>query len=215
MTFVEVAHVADYDVCKDLPPPNRQTPVHLLQPRPMTDATHIATLLRRVAAQDKAAFAEVYSATSAKLYGIALRILKRRDLADEVVQDTFVRIWQRAGDFDPQKASPISWMCAIARNRALDEVRRKQAASIEDHPEVMEFPAADSGDPLVLGEEAAKLKECLERLDPDKRQMVLLAYCEGASRDELAAKYSEPVNTVKTWLRRSLAQLKGCLADDH
>lgn len=181
----------------------------------MTDATHIATLLRRVAAQDKAAFAEVYSATSAKLYGIALRILKRRDLADEVVQDTFVRIWQRAGDFDPQKASPISWMCAIARNRALDEVRRKQAASIEDHPEVMEFPGADSGDPLVLGEEAAKLKECLERLDPDKRQMVLLAYCEGASRDELAAKYSEPVNTVKTWLRRSLAQLKGCLADDH
>jgi RNA polymerase sigma-70 factor (ECF subfamily) len=104
-------------------------------------------------------------------------------------------------------------MAAIARNRALDEVRRKAPVSIEDHPEVQDVASDDeTGLASVLrGEDSKRLAGCLDGLEPDRRQMVVLAYCEGFSRDELAAKYSLPVNTIKTWLRRSLAQLKGCL----
>jgi RNA polymerase sigma-70 factor (ECF subfamily) len=179
----------------------------------MASADDITALLDRVARRDKAAFAEVYRATSAKLYGIILRILRRRDLADEVLQEVYVKIWERAGDFRADIASPIAWMAAIARNRALDEVRRKLPVSIEDHPEVQDFAGDEETglDSVLRGEDAKKLMECLNALNADRRQMVVLAYCEGLSRDELAAKYSQPVNTIKTWLRRSLAQLKGCL----
>ncbi|WP_092869048.1 sigma-70 family RNA polymerase sigma factor [Hyphomicrobium facile] len=172
-------------------------------------------LLQRVARQDRAAFAEVYAATSAKLYGIVLRILRRRDIADEVLQEVYVKIWERAGDFRSERASPIAWMAAIARNRALDEVRRKSPVSIEDHPEIQDFPSGDeTGLAAVMrGEDSKRLADCLARLEADRRQMVVLAYCEGLSREEeLATKYDQPVNTIKTWLRRSLAQLKGCLS---
>lgn len=173
----------------------------------------LSQLLRGVAQRDRSAFAKVYQATSAKLYGIVLRILRRRDIADEVLQEVYVKIWERAADFDSEKASPISWMAAIARNRALDEVRRKQPVAIEDHPEVQDFASDDETAlaAVMRSEDGRRLAECLKRLEPDRRQMVVFAYCEGLSRDELAKKYGQPVNTIKTWLRRSLAQLKGCL----
>lgn len=179
----------------------------------MASTQDISALLQRVARQDRAAFAEVYRATSAKLYGVVLRILHRRDIADEVLQEVYVKIWERAADFNPDRASPISWMAAIARNRALDEVRRKHPVSIEDHPEVQDFASDDETAlaAVMRGEDGKRLADCLTGLEPDRRQMVVLAYCEGLSRDELAAKYGQPVNTIKTWLRRSLAQLKGCL----
>lgn len=179
----------------------------------MSSTQDIAALLQRVARQDRAAFTEVYRATSAKLYGIVLRILHRRDIADEVLQEVYVKIWERAADYDPSRASPISWLAAIARNRALDEARRKRPASIEDHPEIMEFASDDETalQAAMRGDDGRRLSECLARLEADRRQMVVLAYCEGLSRDELAAKYGQPVNTIKTWLRRSLAALKGCL----
>jgi RNA polymerase sigma-70 factor (ECF subfamily) len=180
----------------------------------MAPIDDISALLHRIANKDRAAFAEVYRATSAKLYGIILRILRRRDIADEVLQEVYVKIWERAGDFRPERASPMSWMAAIARNRALDEIRRKLPASIEDHPEVQHIASDDeTGLANVLrGEDAKRLADCLTRLEPNRRQMVVLAYCEGLSRDELAVKYNQPVNTIKTWLRRSLTQLKGCLS---
>lgn len=179
----------------------------------MASGEDIAALLQRVALRDRQAFAEVYRATSAKLYGIILRILRRRDIADEVLQEVYVKIWDRAGDFRAERASPIAWMAAIARNRALDEVRRKQAVSIEDHPEIQDIASAEETgiESVLRGEDAKRLADCLARLETNRRQMVVLAYCEGASREELAAKYGQPVNTIKTWLRRSLAQLKGCL----
>jgi RNA polymerase sigma-70 factor, ECF subfamily len=179
----------------------------------MASAQDLIQLLQRVARQDRAAFSDVYRATSSKLFGIILRILKRRDIADEVLQEVYVKIWERAADFDPKVASPITWMATIARNRALDEVRRKKPESLEDHPEFLDV-ASDEDSALTLvmrGQDGQRLTECLTKLEPDRRQMVLLAYCEGLSRDELAEKYGQPVNTVKTWLRRSLAQLKGCL----
>lgn len=179
----------------------------------MTTAQDIIDLLARTARQDRAAFARLYQATSAKLFGIIVRILKRPDLADEVLQEVFVKIWDRAGDFDPRVASPITWMAAIARNRALDEIRRKRPESIEDHPELLEMASADASalTNVMRAEDGRRLADCLSRLDAPRRQMVVLAYCEGLSRDELAAKYGQPANTIKTWLRRSLAQLKGCL----
>lgn len=179
----------------------------------MTTAQDIIDLLARTARQDRAAFAHLYQATSAKLFGIIVRILKRPDLADEVLQEVFVKIWDRAGDFDPRVASPITWMAAIARNRALDEIRRKRPESIEDHPELLEMASADASalTNVMRAEDGRRLADCLSRLDAPRRQMVVLAYCEGLSRDELAEKYGQPANTIKTWLRRSLAQLKGCL----
>jgi RNA polymerase sigma-70 factor (ECF subfamily) len=179
----------------------------------MASADDISALLQRVARKDRAAFADIYRATSAKLYGVILRILRRRDIADEVLQEVYVKIWERAGDFRPEKASAIAWMAAIARNRSLDEVRRRLPVSIEDHPEVQDLPSDEETGlaEVMRGEDAKRLADCLARLEPSRRQMVVLAYCEGASREELAAKFGQPVNTVKTWLRRSLAQLKGCL----
>lgn len=180
----------------------------------MLSAQDLSTLLTRVARRDRAAFTDVYRATSAKLYGIVLRILHRRDIADEVLQEVYVKIWDRAADFNPQMASPISWMAAIARNRALDELRRKRPDSLEDYPELLDVPSDDESAlaRVMRGEDGKRLADCLSRLEADRRQMVVLAYCEGLSRDELAEKYGQPVNTIKTWLRRALAQLKGCLS---
>jgi RNA polymerase sigma-70 factor, ECF subfamily len=179
----------------------------------MTSSQDLSSLLARVAQRDRAAFAGVYKATSAKLFGIILRILKRRDVADEVLQEVYVKIWECAADFDPRMASPITWMATIARNRALDEIRRKRPESIEDHPELLDVASAEDSalTNVMRGEDGQKLTECLSRLEEPRRQMVMLAYCDGFSREELAKKYGQPVNTVKTWLRRSLAQLKGCL----
>lgn len=179
----------------------------------MTASHEIAALLERVARKDRAAFSALYQATSAKLYGIALRILRRRDLADEVLQEVYVKIWDRAGDFDASRASPVTWLATIMRNRALDEIRRQRPASIEDYPEALNIASGEESALMrvMRGEDGRRLAECLTQLEPNRRDMVVLAYCEGFSRDELAAKYGQPVNTIKTWLRRSLKLLKECL----
>ena len=180
----------------------------------MQTPQEISSLLALVARKDRAAFGAVYQATSAKLYGIVLRILKRRDIADEVLQEVYVKVWERAADFDPKMASPITWMATIARNRALDEVRRKKPDSIEDHPEVLDTASQEelAIDGILRGEDGKRLYDCLSRLEPDRAQMIVLAYCEGLSREDLGARYSQPVNTIKTWLRRSLQQLRTCLS---
>ena len=169
--------------------------------------------LARVAKGDQAAFARVYQATSAKLYGIVLRILQRRDLTDEIVQEVYVKIWQRAGDFDASRASPITWMATIARNRALDEVRRATHVRIDDAPEALNVPDPGrlASDWVELSDDYARLLRCLDGLEPMKRDMVKLAYLEGLSRDVLAERFGHPVATVKTWLHRSLKSLKDCL----
>ena len=167
----------------------------------------LADLLRRVAARDDAAFAALYRQTSAKLYGVVARILSKGDAGAEALQEAYVRIWEKAGDFDPAKGAPLAWMATIARNRALDEVRRVRPASLEDMPEGFE-PAANPVDPLASRERSealAALLECLGKLDEEKRSAVLLAYYHGASREALAKRFGRPVPTIKTWLHRSLA----------
>jgi len=130
-----------------------------------------------------------------------------------VLQDVYVRIWERAVSFDPAKASPITWMATIARNRAIDEVRRKSPVSIEETPESLEVEQAAPSplDNAEMSEDLRRLQKCLQGLDAQRREIVLLAYYNGLSRDELAKRFSHPVATIKTWLHRSLAQLRKCL----
>jgi RNA polymerase sigma-70 factor (ECF subfamily) len=179
----------------------------------MLTPAELVWLLAAVAKGDEAAFERLYAATRAKLYGVAMRILRRADLADEVMQDAYLKVWRSAGDFDPRLASPITWMVAIARNRAIDLVRKRVDASLEEEPAALDV-AAVTPDPLARREVTDDLKRllsCLGGLDDERRQMVLLAYYNGWSREQLAKKFDKPVNTIKTWLRRSLTDVRECL----
>jgi len=177
--------------------------------------SELVRLLAAVSGRDRRAFAAIYTLTSAKLYGIILRISRRRDLADEVLQEVYVRIWERAADFDAARASPIAWMAAIARNRALDEARRKQivesGAPIEEAGEIVD-PAATAPALLELAEDNVRLHDCLGQLEAKRADIVRLAYLDGLSREELSQRFGAPVATIKTWLHRSLKQLKDCLS---
>jgi RNA polymerase sigma-70 factor, ECF subfamily len=168
--------------------------------------------LRRVAQGDRAAFETLYKATSMKLYGIIVRILGRGDVADEVLQEVYVRVWQHAGEFNPASGSPITWLATIARNRALDEAKRKTMRSLDEYPEVLELPSDD--DPSATqerNEELRRLQGCLAGLERERRELLMLVYYHGLTREEIAQRFDRPVATVKTWLRRSLAQLRDCL----
>lgn len=179
----------------------------------MLTSAELVWLLAAVAKGDQAAFERLYGATRAKLYGIVLRILRRSDLANEVLQEAYLKIWSSAGQFNPALASPMTWMAAIARNRAIDIVRRRSEASIEEEPDAMAV-AADNPDPLArreMNEELKRLLACLGRLDADRQRLVLLAYYSGLSRDELSKQFERPVNTIKTQLRRALADIRECL----
>ena len=175
--------------------------------------TELVWLLGAVARGDEAAFERLYGATRAKLYGVLLRILGRPALAEEVMEETYLKVWEIADQFDPATASPITWMVAMARNRAIDIVRKRGDVPIDEEPEAPE-PAAEAPAPLARREMTAELKRllsCLGRLDPEKQRIVLLAYYSGWSRDQLAAKLDIPVNTIKTWLRRSLLEIRECM----
>jgi RNA polymerase sigma-70 factor (ECF subfamily) len=180
--------------------------------KPLQSADLIA-LLARVAKQDRNAFSALYAATSAKLFGVVWRILPAQDRAEDVLQDVYVKIWNRAASFDATKASPITWMATIARNRAIDEVRRRAPVSIEDAPQARDV-AAEGLNPLEAAQQSAELRQlqdCLQGLEPERREIVLLAYYTGLSRDEIAQRFGHPVGTIKVWLHRSLAQLRKCL----
>ncbi len=179
----------------------------------MLTQAELVALLAAVANGDAAAFERLYGATRAKLYGVLLRILGKPELADEVMQEAYVKVWKMAAKFDPTIASPITWMVAIARNRAIDIVRKKGEVSIEEEPDALNV-AADTPPPLArreMTEELKRLLACLGKLDPEKQRIVLLAYYSGWSRDQLARKLDIPVNTIKTWLRRSLLEIRGCM----
>lgn len=183
-------------------------------PTSPTSSDHLHDLLRRVTRRDRRAFAQLYAATSAKLYGTVLRILKERGRADDVVQEAYVTIWQKAAQFDTGRASPIAWMVAIARHAAIDELRRQPRAPHEPEEALAHTPAdgPSAREHLEHEQDAKRLHACLEALEAERRDMVRLAYLDGWSRADLATHFEQPVNTVKTWLHRALKQLKGCLA---
>lgn len=173
----------------------------------------LAGLLAAIADRDEAALRALYERTATKLFGIILRIQRDRTQAEDVLQDVFLKIWQSAGSYAPSAGAPLPWLCTIARNRAIDGLRRRREVPMpsgESGEAWMErLVAPGDGEGAFLDRDA--LVACLSRLDPDQRDCVVLAYCEGWSREELAARFERPVNTVKTWLHRSLAALKTCL----
>lgn len=179
----------------------------------MMTPAELVWVLASVAKGDQTAFQRLYDSTHAKLFGVVLRILRRQDLAEEVLQEAYVKIWNNAGLFNPGLASPITWMVSIARNRAIDVVRKRTEISIEEEPEALEV-ASDTPEPLArreMTEELKRILECVGRLEPDRQKLVLLAYYNGWSREQLAAKFETPLSTVKTWLRRSLIEVRECL----
>lgn len=179
----------------------------------MLTPAELIWLLASVAKGDEAAFERLYAATRAKLFGVVLRILRRQDLAEEVVQEAYVKIWNSAAQYNSGLASPITWMVSIARNRAIDVVRKRSEASLEDEPAAMEV-ASDIPDPLArreMTEELKRILECVGQLEPERQKMVLLAYYNGWSREQLSQKFDTPLNTVKTWLRRSMIDIRECL----
>ncbi len=176
-------------------------------------AAEIAQLISRCALRDRAAFATLYARTSAKLFGVTLRILKNRSEAEEALQEVYVKIWQRADRYRAGAYSPISWLVAIARNHAVDILRaRKPVSSDIDEAFDIADPAPDPERAAVASNERAQIERCLGTLDGDKADAIRGAYLDGYSYEELAERHSVPLNTMRTWLRRSLMRLRDCLA---
>ena len=178
----------------------------------------LKALLAACARRDQAAFARLYEATSAKLFSVAVRILRREDWAEEVLQECYVSIWNNAQGYAPALSAPMTWMTSIVRNRCLDWLRRPrlevalESADGDDDP----LDAIASGDPgpleaLASSAEARALADCLGRLDAKPRQAIMLAFYDGLTHSELAVHLREPLGTVKTWIRRGLDRLKSCL----
>ncbi|KST56950.1 RNA polymerase subunit sigma-70 [Methylobacterium sp. GXS13] len=172
-------------------------------------------LLFEIGQAAAAALAELYDLTSPKLFGVILRIQRDRSLAEDILQDAYLRIWRAAGSYDPEAGRPLAWLCTIARNRAIDGLRRKGAVEVQgpvrDDGEDWVARLMDPHDDAAAFLDRDALAACLGRLEPAHRDCVVLAYCEGQSREELAQRYERPVNTIKTWLHRALASLKTCL----
>ncbi len=179
----------------------------------MTDP--VAELLVRVAQHDRAAFRKLYSVTSAKLYGVALRILKSEADANDALQVIYTRVWTRARRFDPQKGRGMTWLISIARNHAIDCLRSRDLT--KDSVDRMEVEAVKDTSPtvetrLVARDELIRLNECFAQLDPDRASAVRKAYLSGSTYQELADTYGVPLNTMRTWLRRSIIKLRECMA---
>ena len=177
-------------------------------------------LLARTGLGDRAAFAELYRRTSAHLFGVVLRINRDRGQAEDVLQEAYVNVWRAAGGFDAARAQPLTWLASIARNRAIDSLRRQQAqprlrsAEPDEDENVYDGVADDQPGPLELlhrAAEARALGTCMEMLSVQQRQSVALAFYDGLSHAEVAARLREPLGTVKSWVRRGLLALKTCL----
>lgn len=169
-------------------------------------------LLDAIARGDRGALSEVYARTSAKLYGICLRLLGSEADAQDALQDAYVTVWQKASRFDASKASPITWLCVLARNKAIDRLRRRPVAG-EELDEAMAVP--DSGpsslELVEQAQESDRLSRCLDELEERSRAMIRAAFLEGATYSQLAERESVPLGTMKSWIRRGLLRLRGCL----
>lgn len=174
----------------------------------------IAALLIRIATQDRAAFRDIYSAASSKLMGVLLRILGNRAEAEDALQEVFTRVWLRAARFDADKGRGMTWLIAITRNHAIDRLRsRNVQASNDDGEAVAQLADSSAGalSGLVAEGEARRAAKCFEELAPERSAAVQGAYLDGLSYEMLAARYDVPINTMRTWLRRSLLKLRECL----
>ena len=181
-------------------------------------SARLAALLARVALGDQRAFGEFYELTSAHLYGVALRILRDSPAAEEILQEAYVNVWHHAGSYDAAKSQALTWLTSIVRNRCLDQLRRRQLDTVtlsgdDDDDPVHDLPsdAMTPTEMLLAGAESRSVRDCVDTLDAGPKQAIALAFYQGLSHAELAAHLHEPLGTVKSWVRRGLDKLKGCL----
>ncbi|WP_250455311.1 sigma-70 family RNA polymerase sigma factor [Caballeronia sp. ATUFL_M2_KS44] len=171
-------------------------------------------LLANVAGGDETAFAELYRATSPRVFGVIVRMIHDRGEAEDLLQEVFATTWRRASTFDPARGSAITWLTTLARNSTIDRMRQQRDESLGENtaPDITD----ESPTPAVvveLNEERRRLEQCLDRLEPQQKSAVREAFFTGATYGELAKRLAVPLGTMKSWIRRSLMQLKTCLEE--
>lgn len=171
--------------------------------------------LADVAGGDRKALKTVYDLTAAKLMGVCLRICQDREAAEDVMQEVYLKVWDRAGRFDASRASPITWLCTIARNTAIDWRRARGLGETFPVEAAFELPDGRPSAEALLeaGETQARIFDCLEALEEKPRGAIRAAFFQGRTYPELAAAAAVPLGTMKSWIRRGLLQLRGCLGD--
>ncbi|RUO42125.1 RNA polymerase subunit sigma-70 [Pseudidiomarina aestuarii] len=177
----------------------------------MTTPQTLERDLQQIALGDTAAFRRVYEATSAKLYSVSLTIVRRTDWAEEALQDTFIKVWHRAGDYTVAKGSVMSWLISMVRYRSIDLLRNRanQELSTDDFDEI---PATDTLDSSLDSlADSKQLRVCMDELQPTTRQAIQLAFVYGLSHQEVSDHLREALGSVKSWIRRGLESLKRCL----
>jgi RNA polymerase sigma-70 factor (ECF subfamily) len=176
-------------------------------------AEDLEHLISRCALGDRAAFAALYDATSAKLYAVCARVLGQDHAAEDAMQDAYVKIWAHAGRYRVTGHAPMTWLITIARNTAIDRLRaRRLHRDIEDYHEGIAAPGGDPESVALARSEAGRIQRCLEELEQDRRAAITGAYLDGLSYAELAARAGIPLNTMRTWLRRGLVALRECMS---
>jgi RNA polymerase sigma-70 factor (ECF subfamily) len=181
-----------------------------MNPRDLAHDAQLTAALARCAAGERAALRVIYDLEAARMIGVALRIVRRRDLAEEAVHDAFMRVWRSARSFDPARGEARNWLYAIVRNRALTILRDESRflSTDDDKPDIPDLSAEEA---VARLPEASALRRCLEKLEMRRRSAVVLAYVHGLSHGEIAGKLSVPLGTAKSWTRRGLISLQECM----
>ncbi len=171
----------------------------------------LESLLAATALGDRQAIARIYELAGPRLFSIALRMLQRRDAAEDVIQESFVAIWRKAGQYDGTKGAPLAWMAGIVRHRAIDRLRAEQRhpRSVPDWQDIAESATGGQSEPLGQGE--LHVRDCVGELVENQRKALIMAYYYGLTHEELADHLGAPLGTVKSWIRRGLLQLKECV----
>lgn len=183
-----------------------------------TDNPTLGPLLAATAGGDETAFERLYALTSPRLFAITTRLLKRRDWAEEALQDVYVRIWQNADSYAPERGAPMAWLCTIARYRALDLLRSKKPELLESDLDERQAAlvegvesSASPEDDAVEHTELGRLDDCLKELPDDQRKAVVMSFYEGFTHSELSSKLDTPLGTIKSWTRRGMLFLRNCM----
>ncbi|BBK38060.1 RNA polymerase sigma factor [Allostella sp. ATCC 35155] len=179
-----------------------------------TEEAELASAIRRCAAGDQVALRLLYDREAPRMLGVALRLVRRRAVAEEVVHDAFLQVWRRAASFDPARGAARPWLYAILRNRALTILRGEGRMELVEDFEPMGLVSEEEAPDAAVERlsDGGRLRRCLEGLEPQRRNVVVLAYIQGLSHGELAGRLGVPLGTVKSWIRRSLSALRECMA---